>query len=190
MSGSNDAHKKGKKKRNVVSVARGAILPPPPPAQGISCNPSSITLSTGGSNISAGTPQSFVPPPFVSVNVRKEAFLNDDTDNEYNCSYCHESYMACPYEQGYQKNPSLPYPVCKHRFCQECVVNMNGSKNCPVDNCLETNGEVLFKLDRELCRRIIMKSCKELDSEAELNKDDITNDEAGIRLPNQLLTSG
>jgi hypothetical protein len=35
-----------------------------------------------------------------------------------------------------------------------------------------------------------MKSCKELDSEAELNKDDITDDEAGIRLPNQSLTSG
>ncbi len=71
----NKRTKKGKTKKRSKSPFLS-------PTQGrISCNPSTNTLSTGGSkNDSFATPQSFESPQFDYINVGRETFLNDDTD--------------------------------------------------------------------------------------------------------------
>jgi hypothetical protein len=70
------------------------------PTQGrISYNPSTNTLSTGGSmNDSFATPQSFESPQFDCINVGRETFLNDDTDKEYKYSHCLEPYLVCNFD--------------------------------------------------------------------------------------------
>jgi hypothetical protein len=78
----------------------------PPHGSFISRNSSSNTLGT------------YESPQFVPENVGPEAFSNDVTDNEFMCSYCQVEYSACSYDP---QNPSLPFPICKHRFCQDCV---------------------------------------------------------------------
>jgi hypothetical protein len=90
-----------------------------------------------------------------------------------------------------QKNPSLPFLVCKHRFCRECIDSMEELQNCPIADCRVTNhGKSLFQLDEKLIKRIIEKSCSEANGEATLNNGVITDDVAGSRRRNQLLTSG
>ncbi len=96
--------------------------------------------------------------------------------------------MACNFDP---KNPSLPFLVCKHRFCQECIESMEGLQNCPIVDCQGINhGKSLFQLDEKLIKRIIKKSCSEVDGEAALNNGVITDDVAGSRRRNQTLTSG
>jgi hypothetical protein len=68
---------------------------------------------------------------------------------------------------------------------------MEGLQNCPIANCQGTNhGKSLFQLDEKIIKRIIKKSCSEVDGEAALNNGVITDDVAGSRHRNQLLTSG
>ena len=67
---------------------------------------------------------------------------------------------------------------------------MEGLQNCLIANCRGTNhGKSLFQLDEKLIKRIIEKSCSEADGEAALNNGVITDDVAGSRHWNQLLTS-
>ncbi len=175
------------KKRKTKKRSKPPFLSP---TQGrISLNPSTNTLSTGGfKNDSFATPQSFEPPQFDCINVGCETFLNDDTDKEYKCSHCLEPYLACNFDP---KNSSLLFLVCKHRFCRQCIESMEVLQNCPIADCRGTNhGKSLFQLDEKLIKRIIKKSCSEVDSEAALNNGVITDDVAGSRRRNQSLTSG
>jgi hypothetical protein len=110
------------KKRKTKKRSKSPFLSP---TQGrISRNPSTNTLSTGGyKNDSFATPQSFESPQFDCINVGCETSLNDDTDKEYKCSHCLEPYSACNFDP---KNPSLPFLVYEHRFCQECIKGIEG----------------------------------------------------------------
>ncbi len=68
---------------------------------------------------------------------------------------------------------------------------MERLQNCPIADCQGTNhGKSLFQLDEKLIKRIIKKSFSEADDEAALNNGVITDDVAGSRRRNQLLTSG
>ncbi len=68
---------------------------------------------------------------------------------------------------------------------------MERLQNCPIADCRGTNhGKSLFLLDEKLIKRIIEKSCSEVDGEAALNNGVITDDVAGSRHWNQSLTSG
>ncbi len=110
------------------------------------------------------------------------------TLKKYKCSHCLEPYSACNFDP---KNPSLPFLVCKHRFCRQCIKSMEGLQNCPIADCWGTNhGKSLFQLDENVFKRIIKKSCSEADGEATLNNGVITDYVAGSRHRNQLLTSG
>ena len=81
---------------------------------------------------------------------------------------------------------------------------MKGAQDCPMNDCQGTNhGKSFFQLDEELIRRIIKKSCSEVDSQSVLNngvdKEDsqlalnygvFTDNVAGSSQGNQSLTSG
>ena len=99
---------KGKKRRDTSSS--------PPHGSLISRNSSSNTVGT------------YESPPFVPRNVGPETFSKDDTDNEYMCSYCRLEYSACNADL---QNPSLPFLLCGHRFCRECINNMGGGRIVP-----------------------------------------------------------
>jgi hypothetical protein len=148
----------------------------------------SSPLSHNSSSNTVSTIQSFETTEFVSENVGPETFSNDDTDKEYMCSFCQQDYSACSHDP---QNPLLTFLICKHRFCRECIDSMEGLQNCPIANCRGTNhGKSLFQLDEKLIKRIIKKSCSEADGEAALNNGVITDDVAGSRRWNRLLTSG
>ena len=153
--------KKEKKKRRTTSS-------PPPHGSLISPNSSSNTVGTHDS------------PPFVPRNVGPETFSKDDTDNEYMCSCCGSEYSACNSDL---QNPSLPFLFCAHRFCRECINNMGGGQDCPINNC-EGKNHGNFQLDEELIRRIIEKSCSEEDSQS-ANNGVITDDVTGSNRRNQ-----
>ena len=129
--------KKEKKKRRTTSS-------PPPHGSLISPNSSSNTVGTHDS------------PPFVPRNVGPETFSKNDTDNEYMCSYCRFEYSACSHDL---QNPLLPFLICEHRFCRDCINSMEG-QNCPITDCQGKNhGKSFFQQDEDLIRRIIVKSC-------------------------------
>ena len=68
---------------------------------------------------------------------------------------------------------------------------MEVGQDCPITDCRGKNhGKSFFQLDEKLIKRIIEKSCSEADGEAALNNGVITDDVAGSRCRNQLLTSG
>ncbi len=68
---------------------------------------------------------------------------------------------------------------------------MKGGQDCPVTDCQGTNhGKSFFQLDEELIRRIINKSCSEVDCQSALNNGVDTDIVAGSSRGNQLLTSG
>ena len=158
--------KKRKKRRRNTSSS-------PPHGDLISRNSSSNTLGT------------YESPQFFPENVGPETFSNDVTDKEYKCSLCQVEYSACSYDP---QNPSLPFLICEHRFCRDCIENMKGGQDCPVNDCRGKN-HGKFQLDEELVRKIIEKHCSEEDR---LNNGVITNDVAGSSHQNllQSLTSG
>jgi hypothetical protein len=132
--GSNPQQTQRNKRTKKRKTKKRSKFPFLSPTQGrISPNPSTNTLSTYGfKNDSFATPQSFESPQFDCINVGRETFLNDDTDKEYKCSHCLEPYLACNFDPT---NPSLPFLVCEHRFCQECIEIMEGLQNCPIADC-------------------------------------------------------
>jgi hypothetical protein len=140
-------------------------------------------------NSSSNTVGTFESPPFVPGNVGPETFSKDYTDNEYMCSYCRLEYSAFSNDL---QNPSLPFLLCRHRFCRECINNMGGGQDCPITDCEGKNqNHGNFQLDEELIRRIIVKSCSEEDRQS-TNNGVITDDVAGSspRNQKQSLTSG
>ena len=167
ISGTRGKKNKGKKSRDTSSS--------PPHGSLISRNSSSNTVGT------------YESPPFVPRNVGPETFSKDGTDNEYMCSYCQLEYSACSNDP---QNPSLPFHLCEHRFCRDCINYMGGGQDCPVTGCEGKNNEN-FQLDEELIRRIIVKSCSEDDRQS-TNNGVITDDVAGSspRNQKQSLTSG
>ncbi len=75
-------------------------------------------------------------------------------------------------------------------FCRQCIKS-NWWQKCPIVNCPgQTSCEKLFNMDHALTNQLIFKSCKEMDSEAELNNDVNTDDVAESRHCDQSLTSG
>ena len=119
---------------------------------------------------------------------RAETFFDEDINNKHKCSYCGDLYSACVNDT---KKPSLPFVGCGHRFCQECIESNGGWQKCPIDNCPGQNScAKSLNTDHELTKQVIIKSCKEMDNEAELNNDVNTDDVAESRHGNQSLTSG
>ena len=138
--------------------------------------------------LSSNTLGTYESPQFFAENVGPETFSNDVTDKEYKCSLCQVEYSACSYDP---QNPSLPFLICEHRFCRDCIEDMKGGQDCPIHHCRGKN-RGKFQLDEELVRKIIEKSCCEEDSQSALNNGFITNDVAGSsrRNQSQSLTSG
>ena len=169
----NQRNKRGKKNKE---KNRRDTSSSPPHGSLISRNSSSNTVGT------------YESPPFVPRNVGPETFSKDDTDNEYMCSYCRLEYLAFSNDL---QNPSLPFLLCRHRFCRECINKMEGGQDCPVTGCVGKNHGKSFRSDDELIRRIIVKSCFEKDRQS-ANNGVITDDVAGSSRRNQSssLTSG
>ncbi len=89
------------------------------------------------------------------------------------------------------KNPSVPFVSCGHRFCRECILASTGElPNCLLAECGGRTYDNSFKVDQELVNRIIKKSCFVSDSEAASKNGVITDDVVGSRSTNKLLTSG
>ncbi len=40
---------------------------------------------------------------------------------------------------NHPQNPSLPFLICEHRFCRDCIEDMKGGQDCPIHHCRGKN---------------------------------------------------